>query len=201
MRKDISLFFKANPWYLFYRTDARQNHPARPNHSKGGGSGRIHEEPTMIWEELNPSLLFTGLEAREYTDIFETLGGALVQKGYAKDSYVDALLEREQEFPTGLNLNGIGVALPHTDTKYVNQEGIAIASLNHPVTFFQMGTDCDPISVSLVFMLTVTNPSQHIDRLLRILEIIQDSNVLEGLIHAGNHQDIIEIMKAKEMQL
>jgi len=155
----------------------------------------------MIWEKLDPSLLFIGLKAREYTDIFRTVGGALIEHGYAINTYIDALTAREQTFPTGLDIQGTGIAIPHTDARYVNREGIAIATLDQPVTFFQMGTDCDPVPVRLVFMLAVTDPKKQIDWLLKILDIIHDPCVLNRLLLARNHRDIIEILKTKEAAL
>lgn len=155
----------------------------------------------MIWEELNPSLIFTDLKAQDSADVLKQVGGKVIKEGYAKESYVDALLNREAEFPTGLDIDGFGVAIPHTDVNHVNRSGVAIAVLDKPVEFIQMGTDDEITDVRLVFMLSVVEPKKHMDKLQRILEIIQDKDVLEELTGAGNEKEIIEIIRTKESSL
>ena len=83
----------------------------------------------MIWEELNESLMILGMEADSCEDIFEQLGGVLTSEGYTKDSYVEALAAREKEYPTGLDIDGIGVAIPHTAVTHVNKAATAVAVL------------------------------------------------------------------------
>lgn len=152
----------------------------------------------MIWEELKDSLIFTELEAHSYEDVMKQVGEKLIQEGYCKATYTDALIEREKEYPTGIDVEGVGVAIPHTDTSHVNHQGIAIAVLNQPVTFMQMGTDDEFVDVRVVFVLAVVNPNEHIEHLERILAIIQDKDVLNRLQKVSDVKQIIEIIKVKE---
>lgn len=155
----------------------------------------------MIWEELDKEVIVPGLEAATYEDVMKNLGQKLIDAGYAKDSYTEALITREKNFPTGLDIDGMGVAIPHTDVSHVNRPAIAIAVLKNPVTFIQMGTDDEEVGVKLVFMLAVTDPSAHIDELQRIIEIIQDKAVLEKLFETTDKEKIIEIIREKENTL
>lgn len=155
----------------------------------------------MIWEQLNPSLILPGIDAADYEGVMRQVGGTVIREGYAKDTYVQALIERERDYPTGLDVSGYGVAIPHTSVDHVSKPGIAIAVLNNPVTFIQMGTDDETVGVRLVFMLAVVDPNKHIDELQRILEIIQDTAVLEKLLSAGSAEEIIGLIKTKESTL
>ena len=146
----------------------------------------------MIWEELDKAIIFDEVDATDWKDVMMKVGGTLVQENYAKKSYIDALITRETEFPTGLDVNGIGVAIPHTD---------AIAVLKNPVDFIQMGSDDDIVKVQLIFMLAVVDPSAHLEKLQRILAIIQDTDVLMKLLNVHEKQEIIEIIKKKEKEL
>nr|WP_296964433.1 PTS sugar transporter subunit IIA [uncultured Mediterraneibacter sp.] len=152
----------------------------------------------MIWEELDKSVIVPDLEAETWEDVMKSLGQKLIDEGYTKESYIDALLTREKDFPTGLDIDGLGVAIPHTDVSHVNKAGIAIGVLKKPVTFIQMGSDDEEIGVKLVFMLAVTDPNAHIDELQRIIEIIQDKDVLEKLFTVTDKDTIIEVIKEKE---
>ena len=109
----------------------------------------------MVWEKKQEELIIPGLEAKSSDDIFEALGGKLVKQGYCKESYVQALKDREAEFPTGINTGEKGVAIPHTDVSHVNKKGIAIATLKQPVEFVEMGTDDEYVNAQVVFMLAV----------------------------------------------
>ena len=152
----------------------------------------------MIWEELDKSVIVPDLEAETWEDVMKSLGQKLIDEGYTKESYIDALLTREKDFPTGLDIDGLGVAIPHTDVSHVNKAGIAIGVLKKPVTFIQMGSDDEEVGVKLVFMLAVTDPNAHIDELQRIIEIIQDKDVLEKLFTVTDKDTIIEVIKEKE---
>ncbi|MDO4276205.1 MAG: PTS sugar transporter subunit IIA [Eubacteriales bacterium] len=155
----------------------------------------------MIWEELKDTLITVDLEAESYEEVMEQLGGILIREGYCKESYVNALITREKEFPTGLDVDGVGVAIPHTDVSHVNKAGIAIGVLKKPVTFVQMGSDDENVEVGLVFMLAVVNPNEHIDQLQRIIAIIQDKEVLSKIQKVKDTKQIIELIKEKEKTL
>lgn len=155
----------------------------------------------MIWEELDKSVIVPDLEAKTWEDVMKNLGQKLIDAGYSKESYIDALIAREKDFPTGLDIDGLGVAIPHTDVSHVNKAGIAIGVLKEPVTFIQMGTDDEEVGVKLIFMLAVTDPNAHIDELQRIIEIIQDKGVLEKLFTVTDKETIIEVIKEKENSL
>ena len=155
----------------------------------------------MIWEELRESLIFTNLEAKTYEDVMRAVGQKVTAEGFAKESYVDALISREKDFPTGLDIDGFGVAIPHTDVSHVNKAATAIAILKNPVTFVQMGTDDDYVDAKVVFVLAVDDPKGHLEQLQRIISIIQDKNVLEKLTQANEASEIINVIKEKEKTL
>lgn len=155
----------------------------------------------MIWEELKESLIFTDLEAETYEDVMQAVGQKVTAEGFAKESYVDALINREKDFPTGLDIDGFGVAIPHTDVSHVNKAATAIAILKNPVTFVQMGTDDDYVDAKVVFVLAVDDPQGHLEQLQRIISIIQDKNVLEKLTQAKEASEIINVIKEKEKTL
>ncbi len=158
----------------------------------------------MIWEELNPELIFTDLEADTSDDVMKQIGSAFTRLGYTKESYVEALIEREKEFPTGLDveMENMGVAIPHTSVEHVNKSGTAIAVLKKPVTFHVMGGDEDEtVEIGIVFMLAVSDPGKHIDKLQRIIGLIQDRDFLTKLAQTATKEDIITLIAEKEKTL
>ena len=152
----------------------------------------------MLWEELKESLIFLNREEKCEKDILKKMGGALVSEGYAKDTYVQALLRREQDFPTGLDIHGIGIAIPHTDPCHVKKEGAALAVMKEPITFRHMEDEGVQVAVRLIFMLAVSDPEIHLKRLQCVLNVIQDAEALGQLLTARDKKDIIRIIKTKE---
>lgn len=152
----------------------------------------------MIWEGLNENLVMKDLDAKSFEEVFRILGGRLTEEGFCKDSFVDALIKREKSFSTGINMGGVGIAVPHTDRIHVNKSGMAIGRLKEPILFYQMGTSDVEVQVRLVFMLAVDDPDKHIDFLQRILLVFQDQEVLKHILEAKETADIIGIIKEKE---
>lgn len=73
--------------------------------------------------------------------------------------FLDGITTREAEYPTGLEFNGIGFAIPHTDSVNVNKSQICFASLDEPVIFQDMTDKSHNIEVNLVFIFGDGSPS------------------------------------------
>lgn len=151
----------------------------------------------MIWENLESSRIYLNLEAKNTDEIFEKMGSPLVEQGYAKEDYVQALKEREAEFSTGI-ATPIGVAIPHTSADHVNKTTFSIGVLKEPVSFVEMGTDDDKVNVEVVIMLTIAEAHGHIEMLQRVISIIQDQELVKRIKEAKDEQSIIELIKEKE---
>ena len=76
---------------------------------------------------------------KDKEEIIRKLGGLLLANGFVKDTYTQAVYDRELVYPTGLKARVTGVAVPHTDTTHVIKPAVAIATLKHPVIFNGMG--------------------------------------------------------------
>ena len=140
----------------------------------------------MIWEDLDKKLIHLQAEAGHANDIFDQLGTCFINEGYSRSDYVEALKQREAQFPTGLDINGFGVAIPHTDAGYVLHETEGIMTL---------------VEVKVVFMLAIEDPKNHIKKLQQILRIIQDNAVLEKIYQASSADEVIDIVKQKEIEI
>lgn len=155
----------------------------------------------MIWEDLDERLVLVNQSLSSQDEVFEKLGSCFIEAGYCKESYVDALKERERFYPTGLSINGFGIAIPHTDDSHVNREVEGVLTLAEPVSFVQMGSDDIEVQVKVVMMLAIKNPQDHMTKLQRILKIVQDEKLMEKVHQAKTKSDIIQMIKEKEKQL
>ena len=83
----------------------------------------------MIWEDMKESLIFRDLQVSDNKEALEILGNAMLQEGYVMEDFPVAVWQREQNFPTGLNVDGIGVAIPHTEAHHVKKRVLHWQSL------------------------------------------------------------------------
>lgn len=156
------------------------------------------QEKERIWKGLDEALLFIDMRATCWQEVLQQAGEALQQNGYAKESYVRALLEREMRYPTGIDMGELGVAIPHTDASQIRKEGLAIITLASPVVFGKMGSEQGEVEVNVVFMLAVKEPGSQIERLRQIMYLIQDKEVLKKLQCVSDKQDMIAVIREKE---
>ena len=84
------------------------------------------------------ALLNKEVESKEAA--FRLLTEEFLKNECVTEAYLDNVIKREAVFPTGLMINGIGVAIPHTDSQYVKRSQVGFLSLTDPLPFIEMGT-------------------------------------------------------------
>lgn len=132
-------------------------------------------------------------EVSTQDDCFEQLSDELGKKNLVTSQFCEKVKEREAIFPTGLAVEGFGIAIPHTDSIYVEKSQIAFMSLTKPVHFHEMGSGED-VQVSLIFMLALKEPHEQLEMLQKLVELFQQPGVLEELSKVTNLQDFQALM-------
>lgn len=140
-------------------------------------------------------LKFAGLKKKE--EVLSAIADALCEQGLVKDTYKEAILNREKEFPTGLNTGGINLAIPHADVVHVNKPAIAIAILDKPVEFQAMDEPEQTILVQVVVMLALKEAHGHIEMLQKVVGFIQDQSLVKQLIELEDKTEICNKIKEK----
>ncbi len=139
---------------------------------------------------IREDLVLVNETVQSSEEIIRKLGKLLLEEKYVKDSFVEAVLDREKIFPTGLQTTTIGFAIPHTDAEHVLKSTVAIATLKSPVTFMAMGSPEDEISVSIVMILAISDPKKVIDTLTKVISILQNEATIDELINATTKLEI-----------
>lgn len=145
---------------------------------------------------FNERIIELGIDAKSDTDVITQLARILTQKNIVKKSFTNHVLLREKKFPTGLPVeNSLGIAIPHTDSIYVNKSQIAVASLKKPVVFKNMVDATKEVEVSLVFMIAMSQPHEQANLLSNLMNMCQHSQAVEDLIHANNENTVEKILR------
>ncbi|WP_010233154.1 PTS sugar transporter subunit IIA [Clostridium arbusti] len=128
-------------------------------------------------------------------DALKKLADEFLTKGLVKDTFFQAVIDREKGYPTGLNINGIGVAIPHTDGIHIIKPQIGFMSLKEPVIFKDMVDDKHGIEVNTIFMLGLLKSEQQIEMLQKLIALFQDEVLLKNVIACKNIYEFKNIMK------
>ena len=134
-------------------------------------------------------------------EALKMLADEFVKTGVAKDTFYEGLITREANFPTGLSLNNMCVAIPHTDVEHVNRTQIGFMSLDEPVEFIEMGTDDKKIPVKMMFMLALKEAHQQLEMLTKLMDAFQNDELMEKFYEADNYDDFFALIKEAKLDL
>lgn len=149
----------------------------------------------MGWTRAD--LIQIDLQAEDSAAAIRTLGGLLQANGYVHDSFVEAVLEREKVFATGLPTPEIQVAIPHADVEHVKRSAIAIGLLADPVTFGEMGSQEGTVDVQIVCCLAVKESESLVSLLQNLVGIFQDTDFLNQLLAQERAEAVAELINAR----
>lgn len=147
--------------------------------------------------KFSKDFIMIDLNETNRDDLFHLVVEKLMKEGVVEEGYEDDLLERESNFPTGLLVGDINVAIPHANHRYVNRSCVVLCRLNKPIEFFRMDEPTEEVSVSLVFFLVLEKSEEHLKMLQNIVEIVQNQDTMKKLITAKNADQILETVSSR----
>lgn len=109
-----------------------------------------------------------------------------------KDMYLKAVLEREEEFSTGI---GFGIAIPHGKSSAVKMPSLVFAKSISGIDYDSF----DNKLVNLLFLIAVPENSNdtHLKILSNLSRKLMHQEIREALINANSYEDIINIINNK----
>jgi galactitol PTS system EIIA component len=111
------------------------------------------------------------------------MGSYMINLNWAIDGYIEALIERENKFPTGLNTKkNIGVAIPHADPLWVKKPAIILGRLKRPIPFASMENNNENVNVNLIFLLSLLSGETHLTLLSALVKVISDDKCLVDIL-------------------
>lgn len=115
---------------------------------------------------------------------------------YVKEEYLESILEREKEFPTGLKTHvGINIAMPHTEADMALKEAIVFIRNKKDILFQHMIDPNEEVSTRLVFNIVVKDPKNQVTFLTKLMKMFQDEILMNYLLVETDKEKILEKLK------
>jgi len=136
---------------------------------------------------LSEKNIVLGLESESKEEAIKRAGILLVNGGYVKESYVDAMLEREEVVSTYI---GMGVAIPHgigVAKREIKSSGIVVLQYPNGVDF---GEELAYLVVGIAGV-----GDEHIEILSNIAISLEDMELVERLKKTKSEDEILEVFQ------
>jgi PTS system mannitol-specific IIA component len=140
-------------------------------------------------ELLQKNNIFLDCKAKAKEDVIREMGQVLCNSGYVEESYIEAMLQRENTFSTNI---GNGIAIPHgveAAKKNIKISGIA-------VMIFPNGTMWNDEEVKVVIGIAGVG-DEHLDVLANIAEKLSTEEAVKNLI-GSSVEEIYHLFTGKK---
>ena len=133
----------------------------------------------MAEELLNMESCFV-LQAENRANMFAQVYQKLLEQGLVAAGFLDQVVEREDDYPTGLASNNLGpelpnLAFPHTEGCFVKQQRVVPIKLLAPVSFKSMVDPSRELPVGFCFMLLDQKADGQAELLARTMTFLSQA--------------------------
>ncbi|WP_405076733.1 PTS sugar transporter subunit IIA (plasmid) [Ligilactobacillus acidipiscis] len=139
---------------------------------------------------LRDQLIFLHTSFKTTEDLFTAINDKAKENGFVTDQFLPKILKREATFPTGLQLEHRGVAIPHTDADTIKKEFVAVVVNDDPVKFKRMDDPSQTVDAKLAFVLGLNKPHAQLEMLQALMTIIQDDSLVQKIESANAAEEI-----------
>lgn len=144
----------------------------------------------ILYEEL----INFDVNVNNYEEAIRYNSNILIEQGFVKDGYAEMVIEREKEFSTGLISTGRGIAIPHTNPTLVNKQAVCVLIPKKPIDFIMMGTTDQIVKADVIFPLVIKEPNSQLTLLKKIVEMLQNDQLIDEIYHCRDKKKIIEML-------
>lgn len=131
---------------------------------------------------IQSDLIMLDLKCKTSEEVIRTLSQSLLDRGWVKDGFLQAILAREKEYPTGLPTGGTAVAIPHTNAEFVLKSAMVTAILTEPVPFRNMADPDEFLPVRIIFLLAMKEPAFQVLWLKQLMGLLGKPDLLQKLL-------------------
>lgn len=149
---------------------------------------------------FNEGLALFRARARDAREAIHLGSELLLESGCVTADFEQHVWERETQYPTGLDTDCMGIAIPHTDSAYVHRSQIAFVSLSSPVEFRFMADSSKIVRAGLVLVLAMSQPHEQVEMLSALMALVSDSKNVAALYECSSSDELCCILAQHGIQ-
>lgn len=138
--------------------------------------------------------IYLDVDGDTFEEVLKNVNESLIKRGKVKESFYNAVLEREKIFPTGLEFPGYNIAIPHTDSVHVNTNSIVVVKPKNAVVFRDMGTNSKDLEVKVLLLLLISKNEDQVTVLSGIIKQFADSECYQSILESTSEEEIYNII-------
>ena len=145
---------------------------------------------------FKPELVLFDFEAADRFDFFKKVEAVLLEGGYIKDTWYDAITTREKDFPTGLQFETVAVALPHVDPEHLIKPYIAVVRPKRPIVFEGMAGIGGEIPAELIVNLGLTEHAEgQVAVLQALMGVFLEADAVKDIMAQDTPEGMVATMR------
>ena len=149
----------------------------------------------MLEDHLKEELILLNLDASNRDELFKQVSEMYLEKGLVTESYYDCLSQREDNYPTGLQMEDYSVGIPHGEPEHVKESFVSIVTLAEPITIYKMENPAESVPVDVFFFLGLGDGALHLNILRETIGVIQEKALIKKLKQASSAKDALALVK------
>ncbi len=144
---------------------------------------------------LKKEFIHLNLNCENAQEAMRILAQSFVDSSVVKESFIEAVIEREKVYPTGLPASAFNIAIPHTVSEHVLMPAMAIGVMTHPLEVQQMGSPEITLEAQLFIMLAISDPKEQTALLRRIMKLLQNDELLTQVRDAADAETVLSLLE------
>lgn len=148
-----------------------------------------------IIENLDTKYFFLNKDFDSKEEVFGFISKILVENNYVTEDYLIKVLEREENFPTGMKLEEMNVAIPHVDSNYILKENLFLITSKKGIEFNNAENNGEKLNVKIIFGLLIKEHNAHINFLVKLVELFQENEKLKLILESSDKEEVMKILK------
>ncbi len=143
---------------------------------------------------LDSELIHLHQAPQDRNMLFSRITDQLLAKGIVEESYREALILREQNHPTAMQLETMGVAIPHVDVEHVREERVVVVTCPEGIVFNQAEDPDRTMNVNVIFFLLLKEKDAHLEFLMKLISLFQKTSEMNTLLGTTSSQEVMQIL-------
>ncbi|HGM5490491.1 TPA: PTS sugar transporter subunit IIA [Serratia fonticola] len=148
----------------------------------------------IVTASLDNELMLLKHAAVTRQQLFREINQILTARDRVFPSYLDALIAREDNNPTAMQLENMGVAIPHVDIEHIKEEKLVVVTCPEGMEFKQAEDPDLTMKVHVIFFLLLKEKDAHIEFLMKLIGLFRQTDKMNLILQSDSKQEVKEIL-------